>query len=37
MMLSGAIPTALLAVVVDMLVAITAFLVVPRGVNPSRA
>lgn len=37
MMLSGAIPTALLAVVVDMLIAITAFLVVPRGVNPGRA
>ncbi|MDT8878058.1 ABC transporter permease [Halomonas saccharevitans] len=37
MMLSGAIPTALLAIVVDMLIAITAFLVVPRGVNPSRA
>lgn len=37
MMLSGAIPTALLAIVVDMLVAITAFLMVPRGVNPSRA
>ncbi|TLF52769.1 ABC transporter permease [Halomonas urmiana] len=37
MMLSGAIPTALLAVVVDMLIAITAFLVVPRGVNPARA
>ncbi|WP_458526317.1 ABC transporter permease [Onishia taeanensis] len=37
MMLSGAIPTALLAIAVDMLIAITAFLVVPRGVNPSRA
>ena len=37
MMLSGAIPTALLAIVVDMLIAITAFLVVPRGVNPGRA
>lgn len=37
MMLSGAIPTALLAVVVDMLIAVTAFLVVPRGVNPGRA
>ncbi|WP_136254970.1 ABC transporter permease [Onishia niordana] len=36
MMLSGAIPTAMLAIVVDMLIAITAFLVVPRGVNPSR-
>ncbi|RAR64370.1 osmoprotectant transport system permease protein [Onishia taeanensis] len=37
MMLSGAIPTALLAIVVDMLIAITAFLLVPRGVNPGRA
>lgn len=37
MMLSGAIPTALLAVLVDALVAVVAFLVVPRGVNPSRA
>ncbi|MFC3282508.1 ABC transporter permease [Litchfieldella rifensis] len=37
MMLAGAIPTALLAVVVDALVATTAFIVVPRGVNPSRA
>ncbi|MHA3027779.1 ABC transporter permease [Chromohalobacter salexigens] len=37
MMLSGAIPTALLAIVVDMLIAITAFVVVPRGVNPGRA
>ncbi|WP_192036706.1 ABC transporter permease [Halomonas sp. YLGW01] len=37
MMLSGAIPTALLAVAVDMLIAVTAFLMVPRGVNPSRA
>lgn len=37
MMLAGAIPTALLAIVVDMLVAIIAFLVVPRGVNPGRS
>ncbi|MDT8895908.1 ABC transporter permease [Halomonas sp. I1] len=37
MMLSGAIPTALLAIVVDALIAIIAFVVVPRGVNPSRA
>jgi osmoprotectant transport system permease protein len=37
MMLSGAIPTALLAIVVDALIAIIAFLVVPRGVNPGRA
>lgn len=37
MMLSGAIPTALLAIVVDALIATIAFLVVPRGVNPGRA
>ncbi|EPC03666.1 ABC transporter permease [Litchfieldella anticariensis FP35 = DSM 16096] len=37
MMLSGAIPTALLAIIVDALIATIAFLVVPRGVNPSRA
>ena len=37
MMLSGAIPTALLAIGVDMLVAFVTFLVVPRGVNPARA
>ena len=37
MMLTGAIPTALLAIVVDALIATVAFLVVPRGVNPSRA
>ncbi|TDR52981.1 osmoprotectant transport system permease protein [Halomonas ventosae] len=37
MMLAGAIPTALLAIVVDALIATVAFLVVPRGVNPSRA
>ncbi|WP_075880822.1 ABC transporter permease [Vreelandella massiliensis] len=37
MMLSGAIPTAMLAIVVDALIALIAFLVVPRGVNPSRA
>ena len=36
MMLSGAIPTALLAIVVDALIAVIAFLVVPRGVNPGR-
>lgn len=36
MMLAGAIPTALLAIAVDALVATVAFLVVPRGVNPSR-
>ncbi|MGM0823713.1 MAG: ABC transporter permease [Pseudomonadota bacterium] len=37
MMLSGAIPTALLAIIVDALIALIAFLVVPRGVNPGRA
>lgn len=37
MMLSGAIPTAILAVFVDVLVALIAFAVVPRGVNPARA
>ncbi|MAY70998.1 MAG: ABC transporter permease [Halomonas sp.] len=36
MMLSGAIPTALLAILVDALVAGVAFIVVPRGVNPAR-
>lgn len=36
MMLAGAITTSLLAVVVDTLIAIVAFLVVPRGVNPAR-
>ncbi|MCJ8287216.1 ABC transporter permease [Halomonas sp.] len=36
MMLAGAIPTALLAIAVDALIATTAFAVVPRGVNPSR-
>ncbi|MDR9438824.1 MAG: ABC transporter permease [Halomonas sp.] len=37
MMLAGAIPTALLAIIVDALIATVAFLLVPRGVNPSRA
>lgn len=37
MMLAGAIPTALLAILVDALVATVAFVAVPRGVNPSRA
>lgn len=37
MLLAGAIPTALLAILVDMLIAFIAFLVVPRGVNPARA
>lgn len=37
MMLAGAIPTALLAIAVDALIAFIAFVVVPRGVNPARA
>ncbi|WP_231613333.1 ABC transporter permease [Halomonas sp. BC04] len=37
MMLAGAIPTALLAIAVDALIAFIAFIVVPRGVNPARA
>ena len=37
MMLAGAIPTAVLAIGVDILIATVAFIVVPRGVNPSRA
>lgn len=37
MMLAGAIPTALLAVIVDAIVATIAFLVLPRGVNPLRS
>ena len=36
MMLAGAIPTALLAVLVDYAVGVIAFFVVPRGVNPLR-
>ncbi|WP_027858557.1 ABC transporter permease [Marinobacterium jannaschii] len=36
MMLAGAIPTALLAIVVDLLIAMLAFLIVPKGVNPLR-
>jgi osmoprotectant transport system permease protein len=36
MMLAGAIPTALLAVLVDVAVGAVAFWVVPRGVNPLR-
>ncbi|ANG63845.1 ABC transporter permease [Marinobacterium aestuarii] len=36
MMLAGAIPTALLAIIVDILIALIAFLLVPRGVNPQR-
>lgn len=37
MMLAGAIPTAVLAIAVDALIAVIAFMVVPRGVAPSRA
>lgn len=36
MMLAGALPTALLAILVDGLIATLAFLIVPRGVNPAR-
>jgi len=36
MMLAGAIPTALLAIVVDALVGWASFLLIPRGVNPLR-
>jgi osmoprotectant transport system permease protein len=36
MMLAGAIPTALMAVLVDFAVGVFAFWVVPRGVNPLR-
>lgn len=36
MMLAGAIPTAMLAILVDILVAGLALLLVPRGVNPLR-
>ncbi|OEY67000.1 ABC transporter permease [Marinobacter sp. X15-166B] len=37
MMLAGAIPTALLAVLVDACIAVAAFLMIQRGVNPDRA
>ncbi len=37
MMLSGAIPTATLAIITDIAIAILAFLIVPKGVNPKRA
>ncbi|ARU86788.1 ABC transporter permease [Pseudomonas sp. M30-35] len=37
MMLAGAIPTALLAILVDIAVAGIAFLLVPKGINPLRA
>jgi len=36
MMLAGAIPTAILAILVDALIALIAFIIVPRGVNPAR-
>ena len=36
MMLAGAIPTALLAVLVDFAVGVVSYWVVPRGVNPLR-
>ena len=36
MMLAGAVPTALLAVLVDVAIGAIAFFVVPRGVNPLR-
>lgn len=37
MMLAGAVPTAVLAILVDIAVASLAFLIVPKGVNPLRA
>ncbi|SIQ15014.1 ABC transporter permease [Marinobacterium stanieri] len=37
MMLAGAIPTAILAILVDIAIAILAFMIVPKGVNPLRA
>lgn len=37
MMLAGAIPTAVLAILLDILIAATAFLLIPKGVNPQRA
>lgn len=37
MMLAGAIPTAALAILVDILIAAIAFAMVPKGVNPQRA
>jgi len=36
MMLAGSIPTALLAILVDALIALIAFSIVPRGVDPAR-
>jgi len=36
MMLAGAIPTSLLAIVIDMSIALLIFLLIPKGVNPMR-
>ncbi|MBV1789463.1 ABC transporter permease [Marinobacterium sp. D7] len=36
MMLAGAIPTAMLAILADIVIAVLAFLIVPKGVNPLR-
>lgn len=36
MMLAGAIPTAILAILIDLLVALVAWFLVPKGVNPLR-
>jgi|SRR5690625_4705259 len=36
MMLAGAIPTAILALIADAILALIAYLVIPRGVNPLR-
>jgi osmoprotectant transport system permease protein len=36
MLLAGAVPTALLAIFTDMLVAQMQYRLVPRGVNPQR-
>jgi osmoprotectant transport system permease protein len=36
MMLAGAIPTSLLAILIDMIIALMIFLLIPKGVNPLR-
>ena len=36
MMLAGAIPTSLLAIAIDMIIAMLIFLLIPKGVNPMR-
>ncbi len=36
MMLAGAIPTSLLAIVLDMIIALIIFVLIPKGVNPLR-